>query len=135
MANKNCENQQPYARVRIHTPECPPIHKHLDVAFTVKGESDYQVWSEVCQQLMASMGIVHAPLVIGFLLDFINTLPIDLRRILASGIILGLGCKVTEEKDGSVMVKQVKRYEPLGPAEEKSGGLVVPNKGGLVLPK
>lgn len=135
MASKNCENQQPTVRIRVHSPECAPIHRHIDTAFTVKGETDYQVWAVTCQKLMAAMGIVHAPLVIGFLLDFINTLPTDLRKILASGVILGLGCEVIEEKDGSVMVKQVRRYEPLGPAEGGTGGLVVPGKGGLVLPK
>jgi len=133
---KNCDKQQPTVRVRVHTPECPPIHKHIDVAFVVKKETDYEAWSEVCQQLMAAMGIIHAPLVIGFLLDFINSLPTELRRILANGVILGLGCKVTEEKDGSVMVKQVQRYEPLGPADEgRHAKLVVPTAPKLVLPK
>ncbi len=133
---KNCANQQPTAYVRVHTPETLPIHPHRDATFTVKKETDYEVWSEVCQKLMASMGIVHAPLVIGFLLDFLNTLPIELRRILASGIVLGLGCKVTEEKDGAVRVEQRQRYEPLMlPSEGRHARLVVPTRPKLVLPQ
>jgi hypothetical protein len=72
------------------------------------------------------MGITHPALVIGFLLDLCNSLPLELRQFLIAGVGLGLGCEVTEDEDGSVSIKQVPRYEPLIEEKEGPSGLVLP---------
>lgn len=136
--SKACENHPPTIRVRVHTPELRPVHPHLDTAFTVKKPTDFEAWAETCQRILAAMGIVQAPLVLGFVLDFVNSLPLELRQTLIGGIALGLGCEITEEEGGTVYVQQVPRYPPLVGPEERPGGLVVPGEdagGKLVVPR
>lgn len=137
---KSCEHQDPTIRVRVHTPEIRPVHPHLDATFTVKRESDYEVWAETCRTLLVHMGITADQLVVGFIMDFINGLPVEIRELIWKGIFLGWGCEVGEpEEDGSVYVRQVQRYPPLAGPEERPSGLVIPGRdepgGALILPE
>lgn len=137
-----CQNQQPTIRVRVHTPETLPAHRHIDTVFQVKAETDWEAWAKTCTELLRAMGYTHEPFIIGFIMDFINGFPKALRWEFVKGLFLGWGCEIEPQPDGSVYVRPAQRYEPLGEPEETKSGIILPSdldlesrtEGGLILP-
>jgi hypothetical protein len=86
--------------------------------------------------LLKELGITHPMLIVGFLLDLVNMLPVGWRRLISHGSAVGLGLDVKEE-NGKLLVGLVPHYTPLVETGERPSGLVVPGKGdaGLVLPR
>jgi len=137
-----CERQQPQVRIRLHTPETPPVHRHIDATFRVAAEDDWSLWAKTCAEVLVHMGYTYEPFIIGFLLDLINGFSKEIRWELVKGLFLGWGCEVEPQPDGSVYVRPAQRYEPLGAPEETKSGIILPSdmelekrtEGGLILP-
>ena len=130
---KSCTNQQPTVRVRIHSPAAV-WHGHQDSTFTVKKSSDFAAWAAVLEGMLTHQGYVgkaYVPFQIGFFLTAMNSLPDDVRRALAHGIMRGLGPVVEEEEDedGNPRIrfelKQV--FNPLVGEQETPSGLILPD--------
>lgn len=75
-------------------------------------------------------------LLLGYLLDIINSFPSDLRLALITGLARGYGLEIRAVPDApeTIEIDLVQRYEPL--AKPKRTSLVVPKHGqtGLILP-
>jgi len=137
----SCENQQPTIRVKIHTPETRPVHRHIDQVFQVKAETDWECWAQACAETLRQMGYTHEAFIVGFIMDFINSFSKELRWEFVKGLFLGWGCEIEPQLDGSVYVRPANRYEPLGEPPTAERGIVLPGtmdwektKEGLVLP-
>jgi hypothetical protein len=82
-------------------------------------------------ETLKALGITQPSHIIGLLLDFLNTQPVETRKILATGIIDGLGLSLLQKPgDEGEIVLEVKLdplYEPLVRRKaERPGGLWVP---------
>ena len=88
------------------------------INWTVKGQTDYELWHQVVHSTLVKMGIVSPQMTMGFFLDLLNSSPVPLRKALISGIAEGRGLVITEE-EGKLVGNFEPRYEPL--FEAKSG--------------
>ncbi len=135
---KKCEHQLPTARIRIHSPRTI-WHPHKDTTFTVKEETDFGLWAAMLKDGLINMGYTGSaftPFQLGFFLTAMNSLPEDVRRALAHGILRGLGPVVTEEEEG-IRFELKQLYDPLVGERETPSGLILPGNeiaGTIILP-
>ena len=140
MTRKKCDNRAPTIRLNIHSPETG-WRKHKDVTTKLTASSDFELIVGTYLELVKLLGYRQTPFVAGFLLDIINRLPDEIRKVIAVGVMQGWGTKVelVEEEGKEVLqVSNVPTYPPLAGNEERENGIVVPHGGrgpsGLVLP-
>lgn len=143
---KKCAQQQPNARVRLHSPN-NGWRRHLDHTFNIRGDTDFDLFAGVIIETLKGLGYSGpnaTPLLIGFFADVVNRLPVDVRKTIAVAILEGWGTEVEPDADDKgIIVRNVQRYEPVVKADTPPGfekaaeGLVVPKEGkgpsGLVL--
>lgn len=100
------------------------------MSWTTLGRTDYELWTKVVMETLDHLGITRDDVRLGFFLDFLNSLGPDIRRMLAVGLIDGLGMNVTESKvedDGvageevTMQVSLDRKYPSLRPEERQSG--------------
>ena len=101
------------------------------MSWTTLGRTDYELWTKVVMEMLDHLGITRADVRLGFFLDFLNSLGQDVRRMLAVGLVDGLGMNVIEEKveDSEEVTMQVsmdKKYSSLRAEGQKSDKLWTP---------
>lgn len=105
------------------------------MSWTTLGRTDWELWTKVVMETLDHLGITRTDVRMGFFLDFLNSLGEDVRRMLAIGLIDGLGMNVTERKStddelaGVEVCMQVsldKKYPGLRQDEESPSGLWKP---------
>lgn len=98
------------------------------MSWTTLGRTDYELWTKVVMETLDHLGITRADVRLGFFLDFLNSLGTEVRKMLAMGLIDGLGMTVTETKDEAgeevtMRVSMDKKYSSLRPEEQRKSGL------------
>jgi len=63
-------------------------------AFTAHGRTDFELWANVIGEMLSRMGYNQPSLAVGMLLDMVNRWPDELRGLLATGIVRGLGLQM-----------------------------------------
>ena len=101
--------------------------------FTCIGDTPEHLWRTLMKGSLAKLGVVDDRMVMGFLLNLCNTMPIKVRETLVLGIMEGIGMVLTPdpENPGQLMggMSQVFDSLPMGPDGE------VRTASGLILPK
>lgn len=122
------------AEVSLRLPANPLVGRENAVAqaFIVSGDNDFELWVKLALDILGRLA-PRRDLWAGYLLDFLNRGPEDLRRFLATGLVTGWGLQVIEhpsEKDEKVMECTFPvLYDPLvdpGEVERKKAGIWVP---------
>ena len=67
-------------------------------AFTAIGTNDLDLWRNIVGESLSRMGYTRPDLVVGFITDMVNALPLEFRRALASFILQGLGLEIVSEE-------------------------------------
>lgn len=103
------------------------------MSWTTLGRTDYELWTKVVMETLDHLGITRADVRLGFFLDFLNSLGLEVRKMLAVGLIDGLGMNVIEEKvedDGvageevTMQVSMDKKYSSLRPEEQRKSDVL-----------
>ncbi len=137
---KKCEHQQTTFRLKIHTP-ATVLHHHIDKVIQIKEKTDWEAWAHLISESLQAMGYTNDRFIIGFLLDLINSLPVELRLAIGQGIVEGRGLEiksVQDEEGIAIEASLPQRYEPLAGERKTESGLILPNQppqSKLVLPK
>jgi len=101
------------------------------MSWTTLGRTDWELWTKVVMETLDHLGIARADVRLGFFLDFLNSLGTEVRKMLAVGLIDGLGMTVTEGRvpddeiadEGIVLqVSMDKKYSSLRPEEQPQQG-------------
>lgn len=133
---KPCEHQQPTLRVKAHLP-ATSWHPHYDRTLEVKQPTEWQAWAKMMLQLLTVLAGGNQRLMVGYWMDALNVLPVELRLALVSGLARGYGLDIqaTGEPD-TIEIRLVQRYKPLAGPKQTESGLLVPHSGSpdLVLP-
>ena len=93
----------------------------------VRAESDQELWEKSLDKILRVMGYTRAELTIGFILNMVNRQNETTRRMIATGIVQGMGLKTWLEEDKPcATLKQ--QFTPL----EVEGGKLTPS--GILIP-
>lgn len=100
-------------------------------SFSVVAKTDFELWTQLIFGALQTLGVRETPHIIGFFLDFLNAQPVDIRRLLAAGLIDGLGMTILQEagEEGEVVFKVSldPKFEPLVKRQDqRKGRLWVP---------
>lgn len=103
------------------------------MSWTTLGRTDYELWTKVVMETLDHLGITRADVRLGFFLDFLNSLGTDVRKMLAVGLVDGLGMNVTESKSGddelvgeevTMQVSMDEKYSSLRPEEQQKSDVL-----------
>jgi hypothetical protein len=140
MKGKNCTNQLPTARLRLHSPE-QPWRKHVDTTINVKGDTDLDLFAGLIINYLSALSYTALPpLYVGFFIDVVNHLPIDMRRNIAAGIVAGLTTQFDfDTENNTLTVEHVPFYPPVPlPTADETGTVAegfVERESGLSVPE
>jgi hypothetical protein len=100
-------------------------------SFSVVAKTDFELWAQLIFGALHTLGVKETPHIVGFFLDFLNAQPPNIRRLLAAGIIDGLGMTILQEagEAGEVVFKVSldPKFEPLVKQQaQRAGRLWVP---------
>jgi hypothetical protein len=102
----------------------------------VTAATDSELAARIYTDVLKNMGYTHTPIIIGMLTELVNSLPLELRRVMIIGIAQGWGLKIEPTTDDSgkvtgLNVSNPPTYEPVPlqqpDAEQRT-------KSGLILP-
>ena len=108
-----------------------------------------QLWQSVMRAVLVRLGFTQANLLVGVLLNLINSFPDEIRESITFGIIQGMGLVLAKEEGADQIVAKFEEvWAPLntihleqreaastpGDAEVRPSGLVVPTSG-IAVPK
>ena len=137
MTEPKCLNKEPTFVARLHVPETA-WHPHRDQSFHVSEETEWEAWAKFMAEVVRDLANKNPRLMVGYWLDALNVLPIDVRQSIVTGIIQGLGLDISVSEAGTELVVQLlQRYDPLTGEKRTQQGLVVPvtpKSTGLILP-
>lgn len=128
-------DEGPNAHVRIHAPDCG-WKAHIDKSFSVTAATESELAARIYSQTVKHLGYTQAPIIIGLVTELVNSLPDEIRKVVAIGIMNGWGLKLdpTFDDDGKptgLTVSNPQVFSSLVPGQE---GAPKQTRGGLILP-
>lgn len=135
-----CEKKQPTFRINLHVP-ATNWHPHKDKTLEVKAETEFEAWAKAVREMLMVLTQGNGRLMVGYLADMLNNLPVEVRTALVAAMAQGFGLaiKPVEGEEGAIEVGLVQRYPPLIEPKETPSGIALPGgqkpgDAGLVLP-
>ena len=125
---------KPISQSRIRTSvEIPATDWHPYDKFVIKtkAKTEFEAFAQSTVKLLAKLGHNNRRLMLGYLLDLVNTLDVDLRTALIQGILKGYGLNIKSIRDPlegeeGISVDLVQRYTPLTRERRTESGLILP---------
>lgn len=123
------------ASISITLPKDPPFRdKPLHTKRDVLADDAQELWQNVTGDLTKLLGFgFDANLLVGLLLNTINSMPTSIREGMVAGIVQGSGLTLVT-KDGELMADMSPKFPPLELRQEEPVEGVIQRKSGLVIP-
>ena len=129
MRSPSC-SREPHYRLwaQLHLPnEVPYRTKHEDKPFNTSAPNAVEFFKVACRDLLLALGYTADPLIVGLLLELVNSFPVPVRQVLLRGIAEGRGLTIVYDH-GEVIVDLSPKYDRL----EEDGTTRTPH--GLIVP-